>query len=61
VAKPVILTIPARLRSREPLDPRTVGRVKLLIGDRSGPCYRPRSRGALAVALREISDPPGLT
>lgn len=59
-AEPMILTTAARLRSEEPLAPRTVAGLKLLTGDRSGPCYRPSRPNALALALGRISETPGL-
>ncbi|HEY4830500.1 MAG TPA: hypothetical protein VIH85_27285 [Solirubrobacteraceae bacterium] len=47
------------LRSREALDPGAVARLKILLADRRGPCYRQSRRDALTVALREIGCSPG--
>ena len=55
-ATPLIVSIAARLRSREPLDPRGVARLKTLLADRSGPCYTSSRPDALAAALRETAE-----
>jgi hypothetical protein len=57
VAAPVIRATAARLRSGAPLDPAVVARLKVLVGDRGGPCYRRSAPDALAAALRRISEP----
>lgn len=58
VAASEILATAARLRSGEPLDPAVVARVKVLLADRTGPCYRRSRPDALVIALRDISEPP---
>jgi hypothetical protein len=55
-AAPLIASTVSRLRSGEPVDARAVAKLKLLVGDRRGPCYRRTGPDALGVALREISD-----
>ncbi len=57
-AAPLIASTASRLRSGEALDPGAVARLKLLVGDRRGPCYARSRQDALAVALREMSEPP---
>jgi len=57
-AAPLIASTAARLRSREAMDPCAVARLKILVGDRRGPCYVSSSPDALAAALRAISEPP---
>ncbi|HYB28152.1 MAG TPA: hypothetical protein VEF89_16165 [Solirubrobacteraceae bacterium] len=57
-AAPLIASTASRLRSREPMDPCAVARLKILAGDRRGPCYVRSRPDALMVALREISEPP---
>jgi hypothetical protein len=54
---PLIASTVSRLRSEEPVDARAVARLKLLVGDRSGPCYQRSQPDALAAVLREISAP----
>jgi len=54
-AAPVIASTAARLRSSEPMDVCAVARLKLLAGDRRGPCYRRGRPDAVAMALGEIS------
>jgi hypothetical protein len=49
------------LRSREALDPGAVARLKILLADRRGPCYRQSRPDALTVALREIGCSPSAT
>lgn len=56
-AAPLIASTVSRLRSGGRVDAQAVARLKLLIGDRRGPFYRLTRFDALAVALREISDP----
>ena len=58
VAIPEILTAAERLRSGEPLDARRVAQLKVLVRDRTGPCYVRSRSDALAIALGEISEPP---
>jgi hypothetical protein len=53
-AMPLIRSIAARLRSREPVDPRGVASLKKLLSDRSGPCYLRRGPDALTLALHDI-------
>jgi hypothetical protein len=50
-AAPLLASTVARLRSEEPMEARAVASLKLLVGDRRGPCYRPSRPDALAVAL----------
>lgn len=47
------------LRSQEALDPGAVARLKILLADRRGPCYRRTRRDALTVALGKIGCSPG--
>jgi hypothetical protein len=58
VGAPVIQATVAHLRSAAPVDPAMVARLKLLVGDRTGPCYRRSAPDALTTALRKISEPP---
>ena len=54
-ARPVILTIAARLRAPVPVDARGVARLRLLLTDGAGPCYTPSGRpDALAVELQTV-------
>ncbi|HTU86891.1 MAG TPA: hypothetical protein VMF57_15045 [Solirubrobacteraceae bacterium] len=59
LAAPLIEAVASRLRSHEPIDARAVARLKVLVGDRCGPCYTPSDPDALARALREIVEEPG--
>jgi hypothetical protein len=56
-AAPLMVSTVSLLRSREPVDARAVAKLKLLVGDRHGPCYRRSRPDALLAALREISEP----
>ena len=55
-AGPLITSLAARLRSREPLDPCGMARLKTLLSDHAGPCYRRSRPDALAAAPREASE-----
>lgn len=55
-AASLIASTVSRLRSREGVDARAVAKLKLLVRDRRGSCYRRIGPDALSVALREISD-----
>jgi hypothetical protein len=58
-AAPLIASTASLLRSREPMDPCAVARLKMLAGDRRGPCYVRTRPDALVVALREIGKNDG--
>jgi hypothetical protein len=61
-ALPVIFAIAGRLRGGSPLDARGVARLKALITDSAGPCYKRSRRDALNDALETVSqwlDTPG--
>ena len=53
-AMPLILSIRTRLQSDHPLDPRAIARLKTLLSDHNGPCYKATEPGALAVALQRV-------
>jgi hypothetical protein len=55
-AMPLILSIRSRLLSGEPLAAQGIARLKILLGDRRGPCYVPSEQCALTVKLRTISE-----
>jgi len=52
-AAPLITSLAARLRSRTPVDPCGMARLKTLLSDRAGPCYVGSRHDDLAAALRE--------
>jgi hypothetical protein len=54
-AAPLIASTVSHLRSGEPVDAQAIARLKLLVSDRRGPCYRRSRPDALAAALLEIS------
>jgi hypothetical protein len=54
-ALPVIFAIAARLRDGAPVDARGVARLRLVITDGAGPCYKPLHRNALKDALQAVS------
>jgi hypothetical protein len=53
-AMPLILPICTLLQSEESLDPHAVARLKTLLRDHNGPCYKAAEPGALAAALKGI-------
>jgi hypothetical protein len=53
-AMPLIRSIRARLHSEQPLDPHAIARLKMLLSDRNGPCYKATEPGALAAALQQV-------
>ena len=55
-AMPLILSIRTRLHSGQQLDPQAIARLKSLLGDHNGPCYKANEPGALTVALQGILD-----
>jgi hypothetical protein len=54
-ARPIILTMAFRLRSRSPVAARGMARLKLLLSDGVGPCYAPSRPDALAIELQTVS------
>jgi hypothetical protein len=54
-ALPLIMAVSARLRSAEPIDARGVARLRALLSDGGGPCYRVSRTDALTDALRAVS------
>jgi hypothetical protein len=54
-ARPLMLTLAARLRSDAPLDPRGVAELKSLISDGAGPVYVPGRPDALKTRLESIA------
>jgi hypothetical protein len=55
-AMPLILSIRSHLLSGQPLAAQGIARLKTLLRDRCGACYKARGEGALTVALQEVSD-----
>jgi len=55
-AMPLILSIHTRLQSEESLDAQAIARLKTLLSDRNGPCYKATEPGALAAELEGILD-----
>jgi len=53
-AMPLILSIRTRLHSEQPLDPQAIARLKTLLTDHNGPCYKATEPGALAAALQAV-------
>jgi len=55
-AMPLILSIRSRLLAGQPLAAQGIARLKTLLRDRSGACYTASAKGALTVALQEVSE-----
>jgi hypothetical protein len=55
-ARPIMLTMAFRLRSRSLVDARGMARLKLLLSDGAGPCYAPSRPDALLVELQSVSE-----
>jgi hypothetical protein len=53
-ARPAILAISSRLRSRQPVNARGVARLRRLLSDGCGPCYARAEPRALTEALEAI-------
>jgi hypothetical protein len=54
-ARPIILTMAFRLRSRSPVAAHGMARLKLLLSDGVGPCYAPSRPDALVIELQTVS------
>jgi hypothetical protein len=55
-AAPAMLEVAARLRSPVPVHAQGVAMLRDLLSDGGGPCYVPSERGALEIALAEVSE-----
>ena len=60
-ALPEIMAMSAILRSAEPIDARGVAKLRALLSDGSGPCYKRSCPSALTDALQEVSRWLGVT